>query len=121
MKEQNVAQEKSEDFAVRICNLYKFLSQTKQELIISKQILRSGTSIGANIAEALYAESKDDFIHKLKISRKEANETRYWLKLLFRSETINSVEYSSMLKDCEMLIKLLTRIIISTSENNCQP
>lgn len=117
MKEDNMVMSKAEDFAIRICNLYSYLSETKKERTLSNQILRSGTSIGANIAEAVYAESPDDFTHKLKISRKEANETRYWLKLLFRSNKINETEYVSMLADCETLIKLLSKIIL-TCQNN---
>ena len=111
---------KAEDFAIRICNLYSYLRETKKEKTLSNQILRSGTSIGANIAEAVYAESPEDFTHKLKISRKEANETRYWLKLLFRSNNINETEFKSMLADCEALIKLLSKIILTCQNSNRQ-
>lgn len=101
---------------MRIINLYKFLCQ-KGEYVISKQILRSGTSIGANIAEARYAESREDMIHKLAISLKEASETQYWLRLLFRSDFIGEREYISLLYDCEELLKLLTTVIRSLKLN----
>jgi len=114
MKQENVIQAKSEDFALRICKLNNYLVQDKKEKVISKQILRSGTSIGANIAEGLFAESTDDFIHKLKISRKEASETKYWLKLLFRSGLISENQFQSINKDCEELLRILSKIILST-------
>ena len=82
----NIIYEKALNFAVRIVNLYKFMIEVKQERIMSKQLLRSGTSIGANISEAIFAQSSVDFIHKLSISQKEANETKYWLTLLERTE-----------------------------------
>ena len=93
-------------FAIRIVNLYKYLAE-KNEFVMSKQILRSGTSIGANIAEAQYARSKADFITKMHISLKEASETRYWLKLLYSTSYINSSQ-TSIIDDCDELIKLLT-------------
>lgn len=85
-------------------------------MILSKQILRSGTSIGANISESVFAESNMDFIHKLSISRKEANETKYWLLLLQKGEYISEIEFNSMLQDCVELIKILTSIIISSKK-----
>ncbi len=112
MKDENTIQLKTEDFAIRICKLFEFLKE-KKENVISKQILRSGTSIGANVAEAVYAESNEDFIHKLKISRKEANETSYWLKLLFRTDKLSATEYNSINSDCQQLIKILSSIILS--------
>ena len=109
---------KSLDYAVRIVNLYKFLTNVKNETVISKQLLRSGTSIGANVSEALSAESTADFIHKLSISQKEANETQYWLSLLLKTEYISQVQYESMLQDCEEIRKMLISIIITTKKTH---
>ena len=102
-----VLEEKSEKFAIRIINMYKYLVNEKKESVMSKQVLRSGTSIGANIAEAQYAQSKADFITKMHISLKEASETRYWLKLLYSTSYINNSQ-TSIMDDCDELIKLLT-------------
>ena len=113
MKEENVVMSKAEDFAIRICNLYSYLSDNKKETIISKQIMRSGTSIGANIAEAVFAESSSDFVHKLRIARKEANETKYWLRLLFRSDKLTESEFTSLHNDCDGLLRMLSRIILT--------
>lgn len=110
MKE-SVLRDKSFDFAFRILNLYKFLRDQHREYVISKQVLRSGTSIGANIEEARYGQSKSDFIHKLAIAQKEAAETAYWLKLLAKGEFINDKLSESLLGDCEELIKLLAASI----------
>lgn len=104
-------------FAIRIVNLYKFLCE-ENEFVMSKQILRSGTSIGANISESLRAESENDFIHKLSISRKEGEETLYWLELLQRTNFITTEQYTSMLADCEEIQKLLTSIILSIKKNS---
>jgi four helix bundle protein len=101
----------SENFAIRIINLYKHLRSNYNETVISKQILRSGTSIGANIAEAVYAESPADFEHKLKISLKEISETLYWLKLLYRTKFISAKEFTSMASDCNSLKNILTAIV----------
>ena len=91
----NVVKDKSLEFAVRIVNLYKFLVNEQKEFVMSKQILRSGTSIGANIREAEQAQSRADFINKLNIALKEANETEYWLELLIRTEYILSLIHIS--------------------------
>lgn len=107
MKE-NILKDKSFLFAVRIINLYKFLKKQHGEYIISQQLIRSGTSIGAIIREAEHAESIRDFIHKLSIGLKEANESKYWLDLLFATEFITKRMYDSLNKDCEELLKLLT-------------
>jgi four helix bundle protein len=115
MIEENAVREKAMLFAIRIVNLYKFLCE-KNEFVMSKQILRSGTSIGANIAESSRAESDNDFIHKLSISRKEGQETMYWLELLQRTDYISSEQFNSMQADCEELLKLLTSIILSTKK-----
>ena len=107
MKE-NVLKEKSFLFAIRVINLYKFLKKEHKEFVLSQQIIRSGTSVGALVREAEHAESIKDFIHKLSISLKEINETEYWLDLLFATDFINEKMYQSLKKDCEELLKLLT-------------
>lgn len=109
---------KAVDFAVRIVNLYKYLTEIKKETIMSKQLLRSGTSIGANISEALSAESTADFIHKLSISQKELNETQYWLTLLQKTEYISEKQYESIQQDCEDIRKMLISIIITRKKNS---
>lgn len=114
---ENPIKEKSFRFAVRIVRLCKFLTEEKKEYVLSRQILRSGTSIGANVKEALQAESKADFIHKLSISLKEASETEYWLQLLKETDYIDQPAYDSMIADCTELLKLLTSIIKSSKQN----
>ncbi|MCQ2336366.1 MAG: four helix bundle protein [Paludibacteraceae bacterium] len=111
-KNQIKIQEKCIDFAVRIINLKKFLNKSKKEFNISDQIQRSGTSIGALYSEAVYAESESDLIHKLGISQKEANETLYWLKILYKSEYITQEQYDSLAKDADEIMKIITSIII---------
>ena len=91
----NVIKNKSFNFALRIVKLYQFLNQEKKEYVLSKQLLRSGTAIGALVRESEQAESKLDFIHKLAIAQKEANETDYWLELLFKSEYLNETQFQS--------------------------
>jgi four helix bundle protein len=118
MKE-NILKTKSYEFALRIIKLYGKLSSERKEFVLSKQILRSGTSIGANIEEANQAESKKDFIHKLGIAQKEANETHYWIRLLSDSDLINQKESKQMQNDCEELIKLITSSI-KTAKNNLE-
>ena len=110
--------EKSLDFAVRCVRFYKFLCDEKKEYVISKQMLRSGTSIGANISESQGAQTNADFVAKLHISFKEARETAYWLEVLYRSEIISQSEYDSMINDLSELIALLTSIIKSTKTNS---
>ena len=109
MKE-NVIMRKSFAFSVRIVNLYKYLSEQKKEYVISKQIYRSGTSIGANIAEAQRAQSTADFVAKMKIALKEANETRYWLQLLHETNYITEKEFTSVHNDLLEILKILTAI-----------
>ena len=104
-------EEKSFQFAIRIVRLYKYLTDSKREYLLSKQLLRSGTSIGANIAEAQQAQSRADFISKLSISLKEASETDYWLRLLNATEFLSDSEFISVHSDCTELEKLLTAII----------
>jgi four helix bundle protein len=117
MKE-NIIKEKSMVFALRIVRLYQYLCDTKKEFVLSKQILRSGTSIGANVRESEHGQSKADFIHKLSISLKEANETDYWLELLFKSDYIDKSMYDSLKKDCEEILKILVAIVKTSRGNN---
>ncbi len=116
MKE-NIIKNKSFAFALRVVKLYKYLCDEKKEFVLSKQILRSGTAIGALIRESEQAESKADFIHKLSIAQKEANETDYWIELLYKSEYLDESQYKSINKDIVELNKLLASIIISSKEN----
>ena len=109
----NIIKQKSFLFAVRIIKLYKYLNNEHKEYVLSKQMLRSGTSIGANVREALNGESKSDFVHKLGIAQKEADETMYWLELLNETEFLKPHEFESMSVDCIELIKLLRSIIIT--------
>ncbi len=111
---KSIIKEKSFAFAVRIVNLFKFLKEKKKESVLGMQILRSGTSIGANVREAMQAESKADFIHKLHIALKETAETGYWLELLLAGEFITKNQFDSLNKDCEELLKILTAIIKTT-------
>ena len=113
----NIIKTKSFEFALRIVGCCRNLAENRKEYVISKQLLRSGTAIGALIREAEQAESKADFIHKLSISLKEANESDYWLELLFKSNYIEECEYNSLSADNKELLKLLTSII-KTSKNN---
>lgn len=110
MKEYNPSVEKSKQLALRIIKLYKYLKTEKQEYVLSKQLLRSGTNIGANVREAMRGESKSDFYHKLNIALKEADETAYWLELLYESEYISTPQFDSIYKDCNELINLLVSI-----------
>jgi four helix bundle protein len=112
----NAVKEKSFAFAVRIVNLYKFLSGEKKEFVLSKQLLRSGTAIGALVREAEQAESKLDFIHKMSIALKEANETEYWILLLRESGYLNVPQAESIITDTKELLKLLTSIINTTRQ-----
>lgn len=115
--EDNPVFSKALVFSVRIVNLYKCLRDERCETVMSKQILRSGTSIGANISEALASESTDDFVHKLSISLKEGNETKYWILLLHRTGFINDEENNSILSDCQELRKLIGAIIRTAKRN----
>lgn len=117
MKEVNPIKEKSKVFAVRIIKLYKHMCSTKQEYVISKQLLRSGTSIGANIAEALCGISKKDFLAKMYIAFKECAETQYWLEILALTDFLSISEYESINNDCEELRKILSSITKSTGES----
>lgn len=117
MKESNVLLDKTLLFSARIVKLYKHLTAEKNEFIISKQIIRSATSIGANANEAVYGISKADFIAKLHISLKETAETEYWLNLLFLSEYITEKEKTSLIGDCLEIKKILISTINTAKEN----
>jgi four helix bundle protein len=110
MKE-SILKKKSFEFAIRIVNLYKYLCEEKKEFVMSKQILKSGTSVGAMVREAEHSESKADFVHKLAIAQKEANETIYWLELLKATDYISSKEFESINADAVELIKMITSSI----------
>ena len=114
-KSERIIAGKAYDFALGIIKLYKSLIE-RREFVLSKQILRSGTSIGANVNEAISAQSKRDFVHKLSISLKEARETIYWLRLLKDSDYMNEAEFDKMFTACDELIKILTKIILTTKE-----
>ena len=111
MNKQNVILDKSKVFAIRIIKMYQYLNSQKKEYILSKQILRSGTSIGANIKEAVRAFSKPDFYMKIGISLKEASETRYWLELLYESDQITKEVYDSLINDLKTIIGTIINII----------
>ncbi len=113
----NLVASKSKLFAVRIIRLYQYMVQSKQEFVLSKQLLRSGTSIGANIAEALCGASKKDFLSKLHIAFKECVETQYWLELLVSTDYLSEQEFQSINDDCVELRKLLSSITKTTAEN----
>ncbi len=106
----NIIVEKSKSFAIRIVNAYKFLTNDRNEYVLSKQLLRSGTSIGANVKEAIRGQSKSDFYAKLNIALKEASETEYWLELLYKTDYINKQLYDSINSDCQEIIKILVSI-----------
>lgn len=111
MMKENVLKEKSFAFAIRVVNLYKFLCKEKNEFVLSKQVLRAGTSVGAMVRESEHAESKSDFIHKLAIAQKEINETIYWLELLFKTEFISIDQFESINQNAVEIIKLITASI----------
>jgi len=116
MKE-SILREKSYQFALRIVKLYQFVVTDKNEYVLSKQILRSGTSIGANVEEANQAQSKADFIHKLSIAQKESFETDYWLRLLRDTNYLTEKQANSVLNDCQELQKLIISSIKTAKEN----
>ena len=113
---KNTVENKSFLFAVRIVKLCRYLQEEKKEYILSKQLLRAGTSIGANVAESQQAQSRADFVAKMNISLKEAVESNYWIRLLHASEYLSEAEATSILSDCRELEKMLTSII-KTSRN----
>ncbi|MCU0467108.1 MAG: four helix bundle protein [Arcicella sp.] len=113
----SIIRQKTFDFAIRVVNLYKYIVTDKKEYVLSKQLLRSGTSIGANVNEALYGQSKRDFISKLHISIKEASETKYWLELLNATGYLDEKEYNSIANDNVEILKILTSIIKTSKQN----
>ena len=112
----NIIETKSFDFAVRIVNLYKHLTTEKKEFVLSKQLLRSGTSIGANVSEAQRGQSKADFNAKMNVALKEAGESEYWIRLLYRTEYLTDEEYNSIEKDAKELIAILVSICKKTNK-----
>ena len=111
---ENIIVAKSLNFAVRIVNLYKHLTKNEQEYVMSKQLLRCGTSIGANVAEAQRGQSKADFHAKMSIALKEANETQYWITLLFKTDYLNQPQYDSLNQDIQEILGILIAICKST-------
>lgn len=109
MKE-NIIVDKSKKFAVRIVRLYQYMCSTKKEYILSKQLLRSGTSIGANVKEAVRGQSRSDFYAKMNIALKEASETEYWIELLYETNYLSEQEFESIYYDCQELLKILMSI-----------
>lgn len=112
----NIIENKSFDFAIRIVNLCKFLKSGNTEWALTNQILKSGTSIGANVAEAKNAQSNSDFISKMSIALKETTETKYWLKLLYSTDYISEKQFNSLYDDCEEIYKIISSIVISSKE-----
>ncbi len=118
MKEENPIVDKSMLFAIRIVNLYKYLVQNRSEYVISKQVLRSGTSIGANVSESVYAQTRADFNSKMYIALKEASESAYWIELLKRTEYLTETQAKSILDNCNELIKILSSITKTVKDKN---
>jgi len=114
---ESVLSTKSYTFALRIIKLYQFMADERREYVLSKQVLKSGTSIGANIEESVHAQSKVDFVHKLSIAQKEANETNYWLRLLKDAGYIEEKHAESFLTDCGEIQRLLTASIKTAKSN----
>lgn len=115
---KSIVQEKADAFAVRVVKAYKYITNEKREYVMSKQLYRSGTSVQANIAEAQYAQSHKDFINKMSIALKEANESRRWIGLLHKTEYINDREYKSIYGDVNEIVMILISIIRKGKNNN---
>jgi four helix bundle protein len=118
MKENNIIKKKSFDFAIRIIKLYQYLTNDKKEFVLSKQILRSRTSVGALVRESEHAQNRADFIHKLSIAQNEINETIYWLELFQATNYLSPQEFESINGNAVEIIKLITSIIKTTKNNN---
>jgi four helix bundle protein len=118
VKSENVIREKSFAFAVRIVNMYRHLTERRREFVLSKQALRSGTSIGANVEEAIGGQSRADFISKLNIAYKEARETSYWIRLLQETNYLDQAEASSLLSDAEELLRIIGSILKTSKPTN---
>jgi four helix bundle protein len=117
LEKKNIVKDKSFSFAVRIVKLYQYLTNDKKEFVLSKQILRSGTSIGANISEAQQGQSKKDFLMKMNISLKECSETKYWIELLAATDYLDLKMKQSIYEDCVEIEKMLTAIVKTTAKN----
>ena len=113
---ENVIKNKSFQFAIRVVSLYKILTEERKEYILSKQFMRSGTSIGANIREAINAQSHADFIHKFSIAQKECDETLYWIELLKETNYIRDTEFTSIHNDASEILKIIRSIILTTKK-----
>ena len=120
MKADNQVLNESKAFALRIIKLYQYLKEEKNIYVLSKQVLRSGTSIGANVRESVNAQSRMDFINKLNIALKEANETEYWLELLHESHLMDDKQFESIYDDCGKIAATLTKIIKSTKSSDAK-
>ncbi len=114
---ENIVFNKSIAFSIRVIHLYRFLCNNQQEFVLSKQVLRSGTGIGANLAEAECAISKSDFLSKIYIAYKECSETLYWLRLLYETEYITKKQYDSLQRDCNEIVKILSATTKTTEKN----
>jgi four helix bundle protein len=114
---KSIIKDKSFDFALEVIKLYKYLCENKKEFVMSRQLLKSGTAIGALVRESEHAESKIDFIHKMAIAQKEANETDYWIELLLQSEYIENDRYIPFKFSIEEIRKILSSIIVTTKKN----
>jgi four helix bundle protein len=117
IKKQDPLRDKTLNFALRVIKLYQYLIKEKQEFIMSKQLLKSGTNPGAMVREAINAESGSDFIHKLSIAQKETGETLYWLELLYKSDYLSEIQYISINADAEEVMKLLRSSILTKKKN----
>lgn len=113
----SILKEKSTDFAIRSIRMYRYLTETRKEYVISKQFLRSATSIGVNVRESVNAQSKKDFSSKLNIALKEANESQYWLEILFKSGTISEKEFNAIYPECTELAKMLAASVKTVRKN----
>ena len=118
IEKENLVLSKSRDFAIRIIRCYKYLCEEHKEYTLSKQLLRCGTSIGANVKESINAQSKNDFISKLNIALKEASESGYWIDLLHDTDYLSDSEYESIFADCKRIIAVLTKIVKATKTPN---
>ncbi len=116
----SILKDRSMAFAIRIVNLNRYLRNVKKEFVLAKQILRSGTSIGANISESRFAQSKADFANKLHIALKEASETEFWIELLANTDHISESEKESLIKDCQELMKMLVASLNTSKRNSIQ-
>jgi four helix bundle protein len=114
----SILKKKSYEFAVRIVNLYKLMTCERKEFILSKQVLRSGTSIGANVREAVNAQSRADFVHKLSVAQKECDETIYWLELLNETDYISENEFTELNRDATELLKIIRSIILTIKQKS---